>query len=107
VAAMNYGWTMFDLEILRMEKWLEDAPKRRHEEFLKALNHQAALITQQVIHEIQVKFREAFPNRWYFFLVQRPRDVEGGIPPWGLALKDRERAEAYEHRVTPVQEIRF
>lgn len=88
-------------------RWLEDAPKRRHAEFMQSLDRKAEFIKQSVIHEIKMKFKEAFPNRWYFFLVQRPRDVAGGIPPWGLALKDRERAEAYEDRVTPVKEILF
>lgn len=97
----------FEREVERMDQWLNDAPKRRHAEFMKAMDQRAEIIKQQVIHEIRAKFAEAFPNRWYAFLVRRPRDVEGGIPAWPLMFRDRERAEKYEDRVSPVVEVRL
>jgi hypothetical protein len=75
--------------------------------FLDDLENRAAVIRINAVNEIERMFAEAFPNRWFIFLVQRPRDLEGGVPPWPLMLRDRERAERYEDRVTSVLEVRF
>jgi hypothetical protein len=101
------AWLKLEAELREMARYMDLGPQRRHERFLKDLDTRAEIIKQQVIHEIRAKFAEAFPNRWYAFLVQRPRDLAGGIPPWPLMFRIRERAEQYEDRVSPVVEVRL
>lgn len=81
--------------------------EQAHQNWQRHFNLTCELISVRVVHDIQVKFREAFPNRWYVFLVQRPTDVRDRVPPWPVMLRSYERAERYEHRVSGVVQVQF
>ncbi len=99
--ALMFGLDAIEREIARLEKWLEEAPQRRHEEWLRDFENRCEIAKQSVIFEIRKMFADAFPNRYYVFLVKRPRDTE----PWPVVFTDRARANSYEDRFGPVVEV--
>lgn len=101
VATVIRRLASFDREMRRMLQWLDDAPRRRHAEFLVELEIKAEIAKQSALFEIRKMFADAFPNRYYVFLVKRPRDTE----PWPVVFTDRERANKYEDRFGPVVEV--
>lgn len=82
----------------RMESW---HALDRHLNFMRYLDNKAEIARLGALAEIRMMFAKAFPNRYYAFLVQRPQDKD----PWPLIFKDAGRADAYEHRVSPVREV--
>lgn len=89
--------------MMRMTQWIKDAPKREHEEWLKQFNLRCDLYKQIAIAEIRKKFHEAFPLRYYAFLVQRPIDSS----PWPAIYTNLKLAQDAYGRVTPVKEVLF
>lgn len=76
---------------------------RIHKAAMASIAVEAGIAKQMVLDEIRAKFRAAFPNRYYVFLVKRPRDTD----PWPVVFTDHERAENYEDRFGPVVEVRL
>lgn len=102
---LDYEMNRFNEEIVALLKFLDTAPERiareTHEQHIRMLNEKAELIKASVVGEIRQMFKAAFPNRYYTFLVKRPRDTD----PWPVVFSDGERAHNYQDRFGPVVEV--
>lgn len=104
---MNLELARLNEELHGMLALIASGPEQRARQL-----HAAAMITvkmegeiakQMALAEIRKMFLEAFPNRYYAFLVKRPRDTD----PWPLVFSNQELANNYEHRLGPVVEVRL
>ncbi len=100
---MSHAVMQIEAELRAMLDALEEAPRRRHERFLKELDLRTAKAPHSALQEIRAMFKAAFPNSYFVFLVKRPIDAEA----WATVFTDEERATNYPNRVSQVVEVRL